>query len=231
MDTTCDLPGAALAVDRSRFPDPLLDPPASAPGERLAVFAGGCFWCTEAVFRELDGVLGVTSGYSGGDAAGANYEAVCSGTTDHAEAIAIRFDPARIRYGQLLKVFFAVAHDPTQVDRQGNDRGRQYRSAIFWTDAQQREVAAAYVRQLDAAKVFAAPIATQLLPLAAFHEAEACHQNYAALHPAQPYIAAVAAPKVAKLRQRFGEWLKPGIANGESGMTGTGAGRLEGVAP
>lgn len=222
MNIVCDLPGAALAVERSRFPDPLLDPPASAPGDRLAVLAGGCFWCTEAVFRELDGVLGVTSGYSGGDAAGANYEAVCSGATDHAEAIAIRYDPARIRYGQLLKVFFAVAHDPTQVDRQGNDRGRQYRSAIFWTDAQQREVAAAYIRQLDAAKVFAMPIATQLLPLEAFHEAEGYHQNYAALHPEQGYIAAVAAPKVAKLRRQFGEWLKTGAENRQPGIAVTG---------
>ncbi|WP_300615071.1 peptide-methionine (S)-S-oxide reductase MsrA [Dokdonella sp.] len=208
MNPICELPGAALAVERGRFPDPLFDPAPDAPGERLAVLAGGCFWCTEAVFRELDGVLGVTSGYSGGDGASANYEAVCTGRTDHAEAISIRYDPARISYGQLLKVFFAVAHDPTQVDRQGNDRGRQYRSAIFHADPAQREVAAAYIRQLDDAKAFVAPIATQLLPLEAFHEAEAYHQNYAALHPTQPYIAAVAAPKVAKLRQQFGDWLR-----------------------
>lgn len=208
MNEVCDLPGAALAIERSQFPDPEFDPAPASSGEQLAVLAGGCFWCVEAVFRELDGVLGVTSGYSGGNAASANYDAVCSGRTDHAEAISIRFDPQRISYGRLLKVFFAVAHDPTQVDRQGNDRGRQYRSAIFTAGPAQHEVAAAYLRQLDAAKVFSAPIATQLVPLEAFHEAEDYHQNYAALHPAQPYIAAVAAPKVAKLRKQFGDWLR-----------------------
>jgi peptide-methionine (S)-S-oxide reductase len=209
MNAHCDIPGASLAVPRAQFPDPAYDPPAAADaGEQRAVLAGGCFWCTEAVFRELDGVLAVTSGYSGGDAASATYERVCSGATDHAEAIAIRFDPRRIRYGQLLKVFFAVAHDPTQVDRQGNDRGRQYRSAIFYADERQREIAAAYIAQLQAAGVFTAPIATELVPLAAFHEAEAYHQNYAALHPQQPYIAAVAAPKVDKLRKQFGDLLR-----------------------
>ncbi|MBO9661458.1 peptide-methionine (S)-S-oxide reductase MsrA [Dokdonella sp.] len=208
MNETCDLPGAALAIERSQFPDPAFDPAPATSGEQLAVLAGGCFWCVEAVFRELDGVLGVTSGYSGGNAASANYEAVCSGRTDHAEAISIRFDPARISYAKLLKVFFAVAHDPTQVDRQGADRGRQYRSAIFYIDETQRAIAAAYIRQLDEAKAFSAPIATQLVPLEAFHQAEAYHQNYAAQHPAQPYIAAVAAPKVAKLRKQFGDWLR-----------------------
>ena len=150
MNEVCDIPGASLVGERSAFPDPVFDPPADVDApEQTAVLAGGCFWCTEAVFRELDGVLRVTSGYSGGDAASANYERVCSGATAHAEAIAIRFDPRRISFGQLLKVFFAVAHDPTQVDRQGNDRGRQYRSAIFFVDAQQRKIAEAYVRQLD----------------------------------------------------------------------------------
>ena len=209
MDTVCAIPGAALAVDRSQVPDPKLDiQPGEGTTESTAVLAGGCFWCTEAVFQKLDGVLEVTSGYSGGSETTADYEAVCSGTTDHAEAIRIRFDPRKISYGQLLKVFFAVAHDPTQVDRQGNDRGRQYRSAVFHADDIQREVAAAYIRQLDAAKVFTAPIATQLVPLAAFHDAERYHQNYAALHPEQAYIAAVSAPKVAKLRKQFGDWLR-----------------------
>ncbi|GAA0711597.1 peptide-methionine (S)-S-oxide reductase MsrA [Dokdonella soli] len=209
MTAVCDIPGASLAIERSHFPDPAFDPAAAATvHEQTAVLAGGCFWCTEAVFRELDGVLGVTSGYSGDSADNATYEQVCSGGTDHAEAIAIRFDPHRISYGQLLKVFFAVAHDPTQVDRQGADRGRQYRSAIFHADAAQREIAAAYIHQLDAAKVFDAPIATGVVPLEAFHDAERYHQNYAALHPEQPYIAAVAAPKVAKLRKQFGEILK-----------------------
>lgn len=210
MNEVCDIPGASLVGERSAFPDPAFDPPADpAVHEQTAVLAGGCFWCTEAVFTELDGVLGITSGYSGGDAASANYDRVCSGTTAHAEAIAIRFDPRRISYGRLLKVFFAVAHDPTQVDRQGNDRGRQYRSAIFYSDAQQREIAETYIRQLNDGKVFTAPLATEVVPLEAFHDAEGYHQNYAALHPEQGYIAAVAAPKVAKLRKQFGAILKP----------------------
>ncbi len=209
MNEVCAIPGANLVGERSAFPDPAFDPPAdTALHEQTAVLAGGCFWCTEAVFRELDGVLAVTSGYSGGDAASANYERVCSGATAHAEAISIRFDPARISYGQLLKVFFAVAHDPTQVDRQGNDRGRQYRSVVFFADARQREIAAAYIRQLDAANVFNAPLATEVVALGTFHDAEGYHQNYAALHPEQGYIAAVAAPKVAKLRKQFGAILK-----------------------
>ena len=211
MNLSCDLPGAGLAVERSHVPDPVFDPPADASiAAATAVLAGGCFWCTEAVFRELDGVLDVTSGYSGGEPRDANYERVSMGTTGHAEAIAVRYDPQRISYGRLLKVFFAVAHDPTQLDRQGNDVGRQYRSAVFHADEAQREVAERYMRQLDAAKVFVAPIATTLEPLVAFHEAETSHQDYAARNPAQPYIAAVAAPKVAKLRKQFAPMLKEG---------------------
>ena len=221
MNNVCDIPGASLAIDRSGFPQPLLDPPADAAvREQLAVLAGGCFWCVEAVYRELDGVLGVTSGYSGGDAAAADYERVCSGATDHAEAVAIRFDPHRISYGELLKVFFAAAHDPTQVDRQGNDRGRQYRSVIFAADAAQRDVATAYIRQLNDGGAFSAPIATEVVALEAFHDAERHHQDYAAQHPEQAYIIAVAAPKVAKLRKHFGELLKQdvraGMRRGES---------------
>jgi peptide-methionine (S)-S-oxide reductase len=209
MDTVCAIPGAALAVDSSHVPDPALDiRPGDDAAESVAVLAGGCFWCTEAVFRELAGVLEVTSGYSGGNAGDAEYDAVCSGTTEHAEAIRIRFDPRRISYGALLKVFFAVAHDPTQVNRQGNDRGRQYRSAIFYADAAQREVAEAYIRQLTDAKVFSAPIATEVVPLDAFYDAERYHQNYAALHPEQAYVAYVAQPKVEKLKKDFGTRLK-----------------------
>jgi len=211
MDTVCAIPGAALAVDRSHVPDPKLDiKPGEGTTESTAVLAGGCFWCTEAVFQRLDGVVAVTSGYSGGSESSADYEAVCSGTTDHAEAIRIRFDPRKISYGQLLKVFFAVAHDPTQVNRQGNDRGRQYRSAVFFADAAQREVAEAYIRQLDEAKVFTAPIATEVVPLDAFYDAERYHQNYAAQHPEQSYIAYVAQPKVEKLKKDFGARLKDG---------------------
>jgi peptide-methionine (S)-S-oxide reductase len=213
MTDVCAIPGGALAVERSRVPDPVFDPSASAAvHEDTAVLAGGCFWCVQAVFKQLTGVLDVTAGYSGDSAATANYEIVCSGATNHAEAISIRFDPRRISYGRLLKVFFAVAHDPTQIDRQGDDRGRQYRSVIFHVGEAQREIATAYIRQLDAAGVFAAPIATQVVPLAAFHAAEHYHQNYASLHPDQPYIATVAAPKVAKLRKQFGALLKTDAA-------------------
>lgn len=211
----CDLRGASLKVSPDRFPDPVEDlEPGARPSPARAVLAAGCFWCVEAVFRELDGVLDVVSGYAGGEAATADYRSVCSGTTDHAEAIEIRHDPQRIRFAQLLRVFFAVAHDPTQRDGQGNDRGRQYRSAIFCADATQHQIARSYIDQLDAAGVFAAPIATELLPLRRFHPAEACHQDYAARHPQQPYIALVAAPKVAKLQAQFGSWLKPGAARG-----------------
>lgn len=209
MDTVCAIPGAALAVDRSHVPDPVLDiKSADTTTESTAVLAGGCFWCTEAVFQKLDGVLAVTSGYSGGGESTANYDAVCSGATDHAEAISIRFDPRRISFGQLLKVFFAVAHDPTQMNRQGNDRGRQYRSAVFYANDAQREVAEAYIRQLTEAKVFSAPIATEVVPLDAFYDAERYHQNYAEQHPEQSYIAYVAQPKVEKLKKDFGARLK-----------------------
>ena len=195
----------------AEFPDPARDLTA-APGAdtQTAVLAGGCFWCTEAVFVELDGVLEVTSGYVGDVKAKADYETVCTGTTRHAEAIRIRFDPARISFGQLLKVFFSVAHDPTQLDRQGNDVGPQYRSAIFFGSAEQKAVAEAYIRQLDLAKVFAAPIATRLEPLEEFFAAEPYHQSYAARNPHQPYIAAIALPKVAKLNKYFRGRLRPG---------------------
>ena len=209
MDTVCAIPGAALAVDSSHVPDPALDiKPGEGTTESTAVLAGGCFWCTEGVFRQLAGVIEVTSGYSGGSESTANYDAVCSGATDHAEAIRIRFDPRTISYGQLLKVFFAVAHDPTQVNRQGNDRGTQYRSAIFYADAAQREVAEAYIKQLTEAKVFNDAIATEVVSLDAFYDAERYHQNYAALHPEQAYIAYVAQPKVEKLKKDFGARLK-----------------------
>jgi len=205
----CDIRGASLKLAPNQFPDPELDVPAAgAGGEQVAVLAGGCFWCVEAVFKELDGVLEVTSGYAGDSAATANYDAVCSGSTRHAEVIRIEFDPARISYGQLLKLFFSVAHDPTQMNRQGNDRGRQYRSAIFYSDEQQKKVAGDYIRQLDQAAVFASKIVTTLEPLTAFYKAEAYHQDYAERNPDQPYIAMVSTPKVDKLRQYFSDRLK-----------------------
>ena len=193
--------------DLRAFPDPEHDIPPGPGAARTAVLAGGCFWCTEAVFLPLEGVTGVTSGYIGGAADTANYQAVCSGTTGHAEAIAVAFDPAVISYGQLLKVFFAVAHDPTQLNRQGNDRGTQYRSAVFPADDAQREVAEDYIRQLTAAQVFTAPIATTV-ESGTFYPAEAYHQDFVNRNPAQPYVAAVALPKVAKLEAAFPEKLK-----------------------
>jgi peptide-methionine (S)-S-oxide reductase len=205
MDLSCDIP----RVKPSDFPDPVLDispSPGSVP--QSAVLAGGCFWCVEAVYKEIDGVLEVTSGYAGGTADTAGYEAVCSGRTDHAEAVEVRFDPARVSFGQLLKIFFSVAHDPTQVDRQGADQGRQYRSAIFYLDEEQRRVAEAYIRQLDEAGVLGAPIATRLEPHQPFYRAESYHQDYAARHPSQPYIVYTAAPKVAKLRKQYPDRLK-----------------------
>ena len=209
MSQSCDVRGASLTAAPSVFPDPLKDTsPATAPGEEIAVLAGGCFWCVEAVFTELDGVLEVTSGYAGGTADTADYRTVCSGTTDHAEVVRVRFDPVRISFGQLLRVFFSIAHDPTQLNRQGNDRGRQYRSAIFYTGEAQKAVAEAYIRQLNEAGVFKAPIVTTLEPLEAFYQAEDYHQDYAARNPAAPYVAFVAAPKVNKLRQYFSDRLK-----------------------
>jgi len=196
-------------VPPRQFPDPIVDTARTAtPTEKSIVLAGGCFWCTEAVFRELRGVESVVSGYSGGSATTANYRAVCGGDTGHAEAIEIRYDASQCTLGQLLKIFFSVAHDPTQLDGQGADIGTQYRSAIFYADDEQRRVSEAYIQQLDAAKVFANPIVTTLEPLGEFYPAEDYHQNYAALNPRQPYIAGVAAPKVSKLRENFSDRLK-----------------------
>ena len=184
------------------FPDPAIDIPAADDGpDASVVLAGGCFWCTEAVFVPLKGVRGVRSGYTGDSQATATYEAVCSGRTNHAEAIEVRYDPAQISFGQLLKVFFSIAHDPTQLDHQGNDRGRQYRSAIFYASEAQLTVAEAYIDQLNAAGVFPAPIVTRLEPLTAFYEAEAYHQRYAARNPSQPYVVYAALPKVDKLKK------------------------------
>lgn len=172
------------------------------------MLAGGCFWCTEAVYLQLDGVKKVTPGYAGGTAETATYETVCSGRTNHAESIRIDYDPSRLTFGQLLKVFFYVAHDPTQLNRQGHDVGRQYRSAIFHASDEQKRVAEAYIRQLDEAGVFPSKIVTTLEPLDGFYEAEAYHRNFAARNPSQPYVAAVALPKVEKLRERLPERLK-----------------------
>ena len=195
----------ALQIDPSDVPDPELDPPSVEIGPERAVLAGGCFWCTEAVFKELAGVLSIRAGYAGGTAETANYSAVCSGKTDHAEAIELLYDSARTSFGQILKIFFTIAHDPTQMNRQGNDRGRQYRSAIFIVDDVQRKVARAYIAQLEDAGIYSAPIKTELEPLRGFHEAEAAHQDYAARNPAQPYISHTTKPKIDSLRKYFSD--------------------------
>ncbi len=195
-------------VSPEQFPDPAFDPKSARPGERTAVLAGGCFWCVEAVYQQLDGVSAVTNGYAGGTRDSADYQTVSSGGTDHAEAVEIRYDPARTSYGELLKVFFSIAHDPTQRDRQGNDVGRQYRSAIFYADDEQKRVAEEYIKQLDAAHVFDRPIVTEIAPLSGFFRAEDYHQDYARRNPTQPYIVYTALPKVAKLRKYFADWLK-----------------------
>ena len=196
-------------VSPEQFPDPVIDA-APASGDETAVLAGGCFWCVEAVYLQLDGVSSVKSGYAGGTADTADYETVCTGTTDHAEAVEIRYDRSKLTYGKLLKVFFSIAHDPTTRDRQGADVGRQYRSAIFYANEDQKRVAEAYIKQLDAAKVFDRPIVTEVVPLERFYEAEAYHQNYAARNPGQPYIAFNALPKVKKVRTYYADQLKRG---------------------
>jgi peptide-methionine (S)-S-oxide reductase len=201
------IPGTSLAIHPDRFPDPVEDVPTDQDAGR-AVLAGGCFWCVEAVYQPLDGVQSVVSGYAGGDAASANYEAVCSGHTGHAEVVEVRYDPRRISFGALLKLFFAVAHDPTQKDRQGNDRGPQYRSAIFPVDEAQRKVAEDYIQQLNNAGAFTAPIVTTLEPGHPFHPAEDYHQDFARRNPNQPYITHVAKPKLEKLHAAFPEMLK-----------------------
>jgi peptide-methionine (S)-S-oxide reductase len=192
-----------------QFPDPKLDTPlAGAAVEKSIVLAGGCFWCVEAVFKELQGVTAVRSGYAGDSQATANYRSVCGGMTNHAEAIEVRYDASRTTLGQLFKIHFSVAHDPTQLDRQGNDVGRQYRSAVFFADEEQRRVAEAYIRQLEEARIFSSPIVTTLEPLDAFYVAEEYHQDYAARNPGQPYVMFVAQPKVEKLRDNFADRLK-----------------------
>ena len=188
------------------IPDPPVDIPSTAEPQS-AVVAGGCFWCVEAVYRQIGGVRDVVSGYAGGAADTANYRAVCTGRTGHAEVVKITFDSSRITFGKLLKIFFTVAHDPTELNRQGNDVGTQYRSAIFYSDRQQHDVATAYIQKLDGARIFSDAIVTTLEPLETFYPAEDNHQDYAQLNPQQPYIACVALPKVEKLRAMFPELL------------------------
>jgi len=196
--------------ERQAVPAPRLDAPlASKAGMQTAVFAGGCFWGVEAVFEHVKGVRDASSGYAGGTAATADYEAVSSGRSGHAESVKVVFDPSVISYGQLLRVFFSVAHDPTQLDRQGPDRGSQYRSAIFTTGPEQQRIATAYIAQMSAARTFGdKPIVTRVGPLKAFYPAEKYHQDFARLNPTHPYISYWDAPKVAALKKEFPGWYR-----------------------
>jgi peptide-methionine (S)-S-oxide reductase len=195
---------SAVTASATAIPDPAVDAPlASAKGEQVAVLAGGCFWGLEAVFEHVKGVTGVKSGYSGGSASTAQYEKVSTGETGHAESVQVIYDPSQVTYGQLLKVFFAVAHDPTQLNRQGPDTGTQYRSVIFYSNEDQKRIARAYIDQLNHAKVFGRPIVTEVVVLNSFYEAESYHQNYLVNHPDEPYIVVNDLPKVENLRKEL----------------------------
>ena len=194
---------ALVLAGSARFPDPALDPKPPSAGVQTAVLAGGCFWGVEAVFDRLKGVSNVVSGYAGGSKATAHYEVVSSGTTGHAESVQITYDPAVISYGQLLKVFFAVAHDPTQLNRQGPDEGTQYRSSIFYATPEQKSVAEAYVRQLSEARIFRRAIVTKVVPLEGFYAAEAYHQKFLDRNPTYPYIVYNDLPKLEHLKKEF----------------------------
>ena len=188
------------------LPDPLLDEGAAKTSEsRVIVLSGGCFWGIQAVFQHVKGVTKAVSGYAGGSADTANYETVSSGTTGHAESVEVTYNPSQISAGKLLKVFFSVAHNPTTLNRQGPDSGTQYRSAVFFTTPEQEKIVKAYIAQLDKAAVFSSPIVTQINSLNKFYPAEAYHQNYAKLHPDNPYIAINDLPKVADLKREFSD--------------------------
>jgi peptide-methionine (S)-S-oxide reductase len=201
---------SARAGTTMPVPPPAVDAArASTPSQQTAVFAGGCFWGVQAVFQHVKGVIRATSGYSGGSKKNPDYETVSTGETGHAESVEIIYDPSQLTYGELLRVFFSVAHDPTELNRQGPDEGTQYRSVIFYNNDEQKRIAEAYIAQLDQAKVFHHRIVTQVVPLQAFYRAEAYHQDYAALHPDQPYIMFNDAPKVEHLRREFPDLYSP----------------------
>lgn len=201
---TAVLGSTACSAKANPVPAPVVDDAkASASGRQTAVLAGGCFWGVQAVFQHVKGVISATSGYAGGSAKTADYETVSTGETGHAESVQITYDPSQITYGELLRIFFSVVHDPTELNRQGPDEGTQYRSSIFYANDEQKKIAEAYIAQLDAAKVFRHPIVTKVVPLQAFYQAETYHQNYAELHPNQPYIMFNDAPKVEHLKQEF----------------------------
>ena len=193
-------------VRAANIPAPIEDASlAQKPGEETVVFSGGCFWGVQAVFQHVKGVISATSGYSGGDAKTAEYEIVSTGRTGHAESVKVVFDPSQITYGQLLHVFFSVAHDPTELNRQGPDEGPQYRSVVFFSTPDQERITRAYVEQLDKAHVFKHAIVTQVVPMNAFYPAEAYHQNYATIHPDSMYIRFNDAPKVVNLKKQFSQ--------------------------
>jgi peptide-methionine (S)-S-oxide reductase len=191
------------------FPDPAIDVPASAAqGKQTAVLAGGCFWGVEAVFEHLKGVTEVVSGFAGGDKSTAHYETVSTGSTGHAESVKITYDPSHITFGQLLKVYFSVAHDPTELNRQGPDTGTQYRSAIFYMDDDQKKVAEAYIKQLNDAKLFSRPIVTQVVAYHGFYAAESYHQHFLDHNPNYPYIVYNDLPKLAQLKKQYPQMCK-----------------------
>jgi len=192
------------AVHAAPLPAAAVDAPrAKTPSTQTAVFAGGCFWGVEAVFRHMKGVQSAVSGYAGGRTRNPTYEDVGTGMTGHAEAVEVKFDPSQVTYGELLRVFMSVAHDPTELNRQGPDVGTQYRSGIYFVDDEQKKIAQAYVAQLDAARVYPARIVTEIAPLTAFYRAEAYHQDYLALHPTQPYIVYNDLPKLEALKKDY----------------------------
>lgn len=202
--TLAALTACSATASTANLPDPAYDTPkTSAPSDETAVLAGGCFWGLQSVFEHVHGVKQVWAGYSGGAASTAHYDDVSDGNTGHAESVKVEFDPSVISYGQLLKVYFGVAHDPTELNRQGPDTGTQYRSEIFYTNPQQQKIAQSYIAQLNAAKVFDGSIVTQVQPLKGFYEAESYHQDYARTHPDEPYIVINDAPKVAALKQLY----------------------------
>src|SRR5215475_9378415 len=198
--------GAMAAAPNPPIPPPTTDVPlAKQPGREKAVFAGGCFWGVQSVFQRVKGVIGTTAGYAGGSAKTATYQQVVTETNGHAESVQVVFDPSRITYGQLLRIYFSVAHDPTQLNRQGPDVGTSYRSAIFYTNDEQKRLAQAYIAQLDQQKVFPKKIVTEVTPLNAFYRAEDYHQDYAYYNPDNPYIQVCDRPKIEALRQQFPE--------------------------
>ncbi len=200
----CYCVGAVFAATKTPIPPPNTDLPlASKPGKETAVFAGGCFWGVQAVFQRVKGIIATAAGYSGGSAETATYRQVVTETTGHAESVEVIYDPSRITYGQLLRIYFSVAHDPTELNRQGPDVGTSYRSAIFYTNDDQRRVAAAYIAQLDSAKAFPKPIVTEVTPLKHFYRAEDYHQDYALHNPDNPYIQVCDLPKIGALKKQF----------------------------